>query len=511
MSDWETVIGLEVHVQLASETKIFCSCPVGWGGEPNTRVCPVCLGLPGVLPVFNEKVLELAIAAALSLGCSVGGVSAFARKNYYYPDLPKNFQISQFDRPIGRSGQLEFPTGEGVKKAGITRAHLEEDAGKLVHFAEQGFSGVDYNRTGVPLLEIVSEPDLRSPQEAYDYLKALKAVLRYAGVSECDMEKGSFRCDANVSIRPAGDPKLGVKVEIKNLNSFRGVERALAYEAERQRKALERGERIVQETRLYDAGSQQTFSMRTKEEAHDYRYFPEPDLVPLVLEKERVEAIRRSLPESPAALKKRFMGHEDGYGIDGYDAGVLTSEPEMAKYYEKTCALYKGRNYKMICNWITVELRALLNEENIPIEYSPVIPEQIAMLVEMIENNTISGKIGKVLLKSVFDLAKDFVKERLKEGEELRQEIQEAIRRNIMKQEDLSTLVKKKGFEQISNSSEIEAIVDRAIAAHPGPVAEFKAGKGKALGFLVGQVLKETEGKGNPRLINELLRKKLGA
>ncbi len=477
MSDWETVIGLEVHVQLASRTKIFCSCPVGWGGEPNTRVCPVCLGLPGVLPVFNGKVLELAIAAALSLGCSVGGVSTFARKNYYYPDLPKNFQISQFDRPIGRSGQLEFSTGEGVKKAGITRAHLEEDAGKLVHFADQGFSGVDYNRTGVPLLEIVSEPDLRSPQEAYDYLKALKSVLRYAGVSECDMEKGSFRCDANVSIRPAGDPKLGVKVEIKNLNSFRGVERALSYEVERQRKALEQGERIVQETRLYDAESQQTFSMRTKEEAHDYRYFPEPDLVPLVLDQVRVEAIRRSLPESPAARLARFR---KDYGLSEYDAGVLTAEKGLGDYYE--AAVRDQPNHKAVANWIMAELLGKLNAAGLEIDASPVSAARLAGLVRLIDAGTISGKMAKEVFAEMFA-----------EGR------------------DPAEIVREKGMAQISDAGALETIVDRAIAAHPGPVAEFKAGKGKALGFLVGQVLKETEGKGNPRLINELLRKKLGS
>jgi aspartyl-tRNA(Asn)/glutamyl-tRNA(Gln) amidotransferase subunit B len=475
MSAYETVIGLEVHVQLASRTKIFCSCPAGWGGDPNTRVCPVCLGLPGVLPVFNEKVLELAVAAALSLGCAVAGFSTFDRKNYYYPDLPKNFQISQFDRPIATGGGLEIAAGEVVKRIGITRAHLEEDAGKLTHCAEQGYSGVDYNRTGVPLLEIVSDPELRSPQEACDYLKALKAVLRYAGVSECDMEKGSFRCDANISIRPAGEATLGVKVEIKNMNSFRSVERALAYEAQRQRKAVGRGERIVQETRLFDAESQQTFSMRSKEEAHDYRYFPEPDLVPLVLEREWVESIRRGLPESPSVRRARF---QKDYGLSEYDAGVLTAEKSLSEYYE---AAARGRpNHKAVANWIMAELLGKLHAAGLEIDASPVSAVRLAALVGLIEDGAISGKMAKEVFAEMFSTGRD-----------------------------PAEIVKERGMAQISDAGELEAIVDRAIFAHPGPVAEFKAGKGKALAFLVGQVMKATAGKANPQIVNQILRRKL--
>ncbi len=506
--NYETVIGLEVHVHLKTASKVFCGCPVEWGGEPNTRVCPVCLGLPGTLPVLNEKAIELSVKAGLALSCTVSSFSKFDRKNYYYPDLPKNFQISQYDKPLSSDGFIDIRFDGKKKRVGVTRAHLEEDAGKLVHAEKAGWSGVDYNRTGIPLLEIVSEPDLRSPQEAYEYLKEIRKVLRYAEISDCDMEKGSFRCDANVSLRPPGAKKLGVKVEIKNMNSFRAVERALSYEMERQAKLLAKGEEIVQETRLYNADTQKTVSMRTKEEAHDYRYFPEPDLAPVVLAKEKVAEIRATLPELPAARADRFQKQ---YGLPEFDAGVLTAEKDLADYYEKVLKYYKGSNYKAVSNWITVELLALLNEDNIPIEYSPVVHEQMARIVEKLDSGEISGKMGKVLLKAAYDLCKYSVKERLSKAEEAREEIQEAIRKRAAQEASIEAIIKKEGLVQISDEGEIEGIVDRVIAAHPGPVEDFKGGKKQALGFLVGQVMKETQGKANPALVNQILASKLSS
>lgn len=473
--EFETIIGLEVHVQLKTRSKVFCGCPVDWGGEPNSRVCPVCLGLPGVLPVLNKKALEFTIRAGLALNCAVSDFSKFDRKNYYYPDLPKNFQISQYDMPLTRDGFIDIWLQGKKKRIGITRAHLEEDAGKLVHFEKEGFSGVDFNRTGVPLLEIVSEPDFRTPQEAYEYLKALRSILRYIEVSDCNMEKGSFRCDANVSLRPAGAEKLGVKTEVKNMNSFRGVERALSYEIERQEKLLSEGKSIIQETRLYDADSQKTFSMRSKEEAHDYRYFPEPDLVPVVVEKKWVENIRASLPELPAARLRRFRKQ---YRLPDYDAGVLTAEQDLADFYEKAAGLCS--NYKAISNWIMVELIGKLNEERVGIEDSPIAAEQIAGLIKLIDGGTISGKIAKSVFAEMFTGGKH--------PEEI---------------------VREKGLLQISDESELERIVEEVIVDNPGPVADYKSGKEQALSFLVGQVMKASRGKANPQLVNKIIRQKL--
>jgi len=472
---FETVIGLEVHVQLKSRTKIFCGCRAGSGGEPNTRVCQICLGFPGVLPVLNRKVLELAVRAGLALNCEVSEFSKFDRKNYFYPDLPKAYQISQFDLPLNGPGYLDLRFEGTTKRIGITRAHLEEDAGKLVHFENDGFSGVDYNRTGVPLLEIVSDPDLRSPREASEYLKTIRSIMRYIDVSDCDMEKGSFRCDANISLRPVGSEKLGVKVEIKNMNSFKGVERAIAYEVERQRAALDNGEDIIQETRLYNADSQKTFSMRSKEEAHDYRYFPDPDLTPIVLKKEWIEEIRSSLPELPDHRRDRFQKE---YGLPEYDARVLTAEKQLADYFEAAATL--NSQYKTLSNWIMVELLGKLNEVDLKIEDSPISPLQMAGLLSLIEKGAISGKIGKQVFAEMFNTGKA-----------------------------AEVIVKEKGLLQISDTGELDRIVEEVISNNPGPVNDYQGGKKQALGFLVGQIMKATRGKANPGLVNQLLRDKL--
>ena len=472
---YETVIGLEVHVQLKTRTKIFCGCPVGWGGEPNSRVCPVCLGLPGVLPVLNRQVLELAVRAGLALNCEVSAFSKFDRKNYFYPDLPKAYQISQFDRPLNGPGYIDIRLEGGMKRIGITRAHLEEDAGKLVHFEKERCSGVDYNRTGVPLLEIVSDPDLRAPREAAEYLKTIRAIMRYIEISDCDMEKGSFRCDANVSLRLPGSKKLGVKVEIKNMNSFKGVERALDYEVERQKGMLDRGETVIQETRLYNADLQKTFSMRSKEEAHDYRYFPDPDLVPIILDDEWIEEIRGSLPELPGPRSDRFQKQ---YSLPEYDARVLTTERPLADYFEAAAA--RASDHKVLSNWVMVELLGKLNEADLEIEESPVSPGQLAGLLSLIGEGTISGKIAKTVFAEMFAGGKD-----------------------------PEVIVEEKGLLQISDEGELDRIVDQVISENPSPVADVKGGKKQALGFLVGQVMKATRGKANPGLVNQLLREKL--
>ena len=488
---YETVIGLEVHVQLKSRTKIFCGCPAGSGGEPNTRVCQICLGFPGVLPVLNRKVLELAVRAGLALNCEVSEFSKFDRKNYFYPDLPKAYQISQFDLPLNGPGYLDLRLEGKTRRIGITRAHLEEDAGKLVHFENDGFSGVDYNRTGVPLLEIVSDPDLRSPREASEYLKAIRSILRYIDVSDCDMEKGSFRCDANISLRPVGSEKLGIKVEIKNMNSFKGVERAIAYEVERQWETLDSGEEIIQETRLYNADSQKTFSMRSKEEAHDYRYFPDPDLTPIILEKEWIEEIRDSLPELPGPRSERFQKE---YGLPEYDAEVLTAERLLADYFESVFQYYKGKDYKAISNWITAELMGLLNEDSIPIEKSPVKPKEIAGIVTAIEEGTISGKIGKEVLEIEYDRNKKSLQSDFGA---------------IIEGDRILAIIEERGLRQISDTGELDSIVAEVISNNPGPVNDYRNGKKQALGFLVGQIMKATRGKANPGLVNQLLRDKL--
>ena len=477
MTRYEAVIGIEIHVELETKTKIFCHTTTEFGGDPNTHVCPVCLGLPGVLPVLNRQVVAYAIKAGLALNCEIAEYSKFDRKNYYYPDLPKNYQISQYDLPICKNGHLEITTSQGKKRIGITRIHMEEDAGKLVHqgnITTSPYSLVDYNRTGVPLIEIVSEPDMRSAEEARAYAEKLRSIIQYAGVSDCRMEEGSLRCDVNVSVRPVGTEEFGTRTEIKNMNSFRSIQRATEYEIERQIEVLEDGGRIVLETRTWDENKGVTVSMRTKEEAQDYRYFPDPDLVPLVIDRGWVEEIRNSLPEMPEQRVARYVEN----GLTEYEAGVLTVSKETSDYFEeclKTCP-----NPKMVSNWIMGDLSRLLNSVNIEISDCKVRPEQLAAMLKMIEDGTISGKIAKTVFEEMFETGKD-----------------------------PEVVVKEKGLVQISDESAIAAVVDEVIAANPRSVEDFRNGKDKAIGFLVGQIMKATKGKANPQLVNKLLKDKL--
>jgi len=482
--EYEVVIGLEVHVELATASKIFCSCPTNFGAQPNTQVCPVCLGLPGTLPVLNQQVLALALRAALALECRIAEQTKFDRKNYFYPDLPKAYQISQFDMPLAEKGGVLIDTPEGEKRIGITRVHLEEDAGKLVHQSCDGQIGaavsslVDYNRTGVPLIEIVSEPDMRSAEEAYAYLTALKEILRYTRVSDCNMEEGSLRCDANISVRPKGWQEFGTKAELKNMNSFKHVRDALAYEARRQINLLKEGGSVIQETRLWDAEKGISHSMRSKEEAHDYRYFPEPDLPLIVLSPELIERQRQQIPELPRERRARFM---QVYGLNAYDAGVCTMSLELAEYFEAAVKAAKRATPKSICNWITVELLGKLNAEGKSITDAPVASRQIAMLSDLVESGEISGKIGKQVFAEIYVTGKD-----------------------------PDVIVKEKGLIQISDANMITKMVDEIIQANPGPVAEYRDGKTQTIGFLVGQVMKASNGRANPKLVNQILRERLG-
>jgi len=478
LARYEAVIGLEVHVELKTRSKIFCDSTTEFGGEPNTHVCPVCLGLPGVLPVVNKTVVEYAVRAALALNCRIAGFSKFDRKNYYYPDMPKNYQISQYDLPIAENGYLEIDTEEGPKRIGIARLHMEEDTGKLVHqgaITTTPYSLVDYNRAGVPLIEVVSEPDLRTPEEARRYMEKLRAVIHYTGVSDCKMEEGSLRCDANISVRRAGSRVFGTKTEIKNLNSFKALQRALAYEIERQIEVIEEGGRIVQETRTWDEGRGVTLPMRSKEQAHDYRYFPDPDLVPLVIDEEWVEDIRRSLPELPDAKRERYVRE---YALPAYDAGVLTSTKELADFFEACVRAYP--NPKIVGNWIMGDLLRLLNANNMEIDGCRIKPGQLASMLQLMDRGTISGKIAKTVFEEMFASGKD-----------------------------PDTIVKEKGLVQISDEGAIAAVVDGVIAGNPKTVEDYRAGKEKALGFLVGQVMKATKGKANPELVNRLLKERL--
>jgi len=481
MSDdkYQAVIGLEVHAELKTDTKIFCCCTTEFGGDPNTHVCPVCLGLPGVLPVLNKKVVDFAIKAGLALNCKIAEFSKFDRKNYYYPDLPKNYQVSQYDLPICTQGYLDIDVDGQQKRIGITRIHMEEDAGKLVHAGDtistSHYSLVDYNRTGVPLLEIVSEPDLRSPEEARAYMEHLKAILEYIEVSDCKMQEGSLRCDANISIMPKGSNVFGTRTEIKNLNSFRSLQRALEYEFLRQVDVLEEGEAVVQETRTWDDAKGITLSLRSKEEAHDYRYFPEPDLVPLVISREWVEEIRQQLPELPQARKERLTRD---YGLPDYDAGLITGSKGLADYFDACVLLYPEA--KTVSNWMMGELMRLLNAEDKEITQSLISPDMLAEMLKLLDQGTISGKIAKAVFEEMF-----------KTGKRAQQIVQE------------------KGLMQISDESALEKMVEEVIAANPGPVADFKAGKEKALGFLIGQVMKLSRGKANPGMVNKLLAEKL--
>ncbi len=474
--DYEVIIGLEVHAQLLTESKIFCSCTTTFGASPNTHTCPVCLGMPGVLPVLNRKVVEFALRLAVATNSTIAPYSQFARKNYFYPDLPKGYQISQYELPIAEHGWINIEVGGESKKIGITRIHMEEDAGKLVGDELKPVSYVDFNRTGVPLLEIVSEPDIRSSDEAVAYLKKLRDIVRYLEICDGNMEEGSFRCDANISLRPFGQKEFGTRTELKNMNSFRHVQRALDYEIRRQKSLLLEGQEIVQETRLWDESSGKTVGMRGKEEAHDYRYFPDPDLVPVRVDEDWIEAVRSSLPELPDEKRARFLSE---YGLPEYDVDVLISSKELANYFEECVRKYP--NPKKVSNWIMAELMRELNKDHRDITDCPVSPEDLAALLSMIEKGTISGKIAKTVFAEMYSTGKQPGK-----------------------------IVEEKGLVQVTDRSEISKIVDQVLAETPRQIEEYRAGKRKLLGFFVGQVMKKTQGKANPKLVNEILREKLG-
>ena len=474
--EFETVIGLEVHAQLKTNTKIFCGCPTSFGAEPNTNVCPVCLGMPGVLPVLNKRVVEYAMKMGLATNCRINQVNQFARKNYFYPDLPKGYQVSQFDLPIAEHGYVEIEVDGRERRIGLTRIHMEEDAGKLVHNEREPESYVDLNRAAVPLIEIVSEPDIRSPEEAAAYLRKLHSILRYLDICDGNMQEGSFRCDANISLRPVGQEEFGTRTELKNMNSFRNVQRALEYEERRQRDLLLDGEEVVQETLLWDPDRNVTVSMRGKEEAHDYRYFPDPDLVPVVISDEWIEEVRASLPELPAARKQRFL---DDLGLPPLDAEVLTSSRELADYFEAALAVFA--NPKKVANWIMTELmRELKGEDAVDVGACKVRPEQLGALLAMIDKGTISGKIAKTVFADMLETGKD-----------------------------AEVIVKEKNLVQMSDEGEIAAIVREILAANPAQVEQYKAGKTKVMGFFVGQLMKQTKGRANPQLANQLFKKEL--
>lgn len=491
---YEVIIGLEVHAQMLTDTKIFCGCSTKFGSEPNTQTCPVCIGMPGVLPVLNKKALEFTIKTGLAMNCKISPYSRFARKNYFYPDLPKGYQISQYELPICEHGYTEIVVDGNIKKIGITRIHMEEDAGKNIHEGAGSYSFVDLNRAGVPLMEIVSEPDIRSPGEAVEYMKKLRTILRYLGVCDGNMEQGSLRCDANVSIRPVGQNGFGVKAEIKNINSFRFVEKALDYEIRRQTKVLEDGGKIVQETRLWDSSTGTTQSMRSKEEAHDYRYFPEPDLVPIMVEEKWINDIKSSLPELPDIKRKRFV---EEYTLPEYDADLLVSEKSTSDWFEEAVKL--GGQPKAVANWIKGDLMKLLNEDNKSFEDCPLKPKQLVDMLKLIDNGAISGKIAKTVFEEMYKKTKptlDVTLPMLKVKMEMQEVTAEAI-------------IKEKGLIQISDSGEIEKAVDDVIAKNPKEVERYKAGEEKLVGFFVGQVMKLTKGKANPQMVNELLKKRL--
>ena len=473
---WEAVVGLEIHAQLATRSKIFSGAPTAAGAEPNRQACAIDLGLPGVLPVLNEEVLRMAVMFGLATNATIATRSVFARKNYFYPDLPKGYQISQYELPIVRRGEIRIELDDGsTKRIGITRAHLEEDAGKSVHDAYSGETGVDLNRAGVPLLEIVSEPDMRSASEAAAYMRAIHSVVRYLRICDGNMEEGSFRCDANVSVRPIGSSTLGTRTEIKNLNSFRFIERAITYEITRQIDILENDGTVLQETRHYDAVADETSAMRGKEEANDYRYFPDPDLLPVELNPEYIDRIRASLPELPAAKMQRFRSD---YGLAMEDARRLTLGPDLADYYEAV-AKASGQP-KLAANWITVDLSAAMNREGLDIARCPIEPGDLATIIASIVNGTLSGKMAKMVFEAVW------------QGEG-----------------DPISVIHKQGLSQISDSDAIDTLVDRVLEAHPEQVGQFRAGKKKLLGFFVGQVMRMTHGQANPQKVNQALRRKL--
>ncbi|WP_461210511.1 Asp-tRNA(Asn)/Glu-tRNA(Gln) amidotransferase subunit GatB [Desulfocurvus sp. DL9XJH121] len=475
MSSYEAVIGLEVHAQLKTKTKLFCACSTEFGAEPNSHTCPVCAGMPGALPVVNERAVEYATRMALATDCAVNLKNVFARKNYFYPDLPLGYQISQFELPIAEHGHMDIDAGQGVKRIGITRIHMEADAGKSIHSQADNLSFVDLNRASTPLIEIVSEPDMRSPEEAEAYLRALHEILLYLGICDGNMEEGSFRCDANVSIRPRGQAEFGTRTELKNMNSFRNVRRAIAYEIERQEDLLHDGEAVVQQTRLFDVNTGVTHAMRGKEEAHDYRYFPDPDLVPLVLEQAWVDSVRESLPELPAPRRARFI---EQYGLPEDAAAVLTADRALADYYEAAVAAYAEP--RKIANWMQTDMLRMLNDEGCAVADCGLAPKDFASLVRIVDQGLVNQKIGQNIFKELFAQGGD-----------------------------PEAHAKEQGLAQISDTSALEAAVDEIIAANPGEVEAFRGGKTKLMGFFVGQVMRATKGQANPKLVNEILAKKL--
>jgi aspartyl-tRNA(Asn)/glutamyl-tRNA(Gln) amidotransferase subunit B len=476
-SEWETVIGLEIHAQLATRSKIFSSSATAYGANPNAQANLVDLGYPGVLPVLNGTAVRYAVKFGLAIGAKIARHSVFARKNYFYPDLPKGYQISQYELPIVAGGSLEIVLDDGSKKrVGITRAHLEEDAGKSLHEALPGVTGIDLNRAGTPLVEIVSEPDLRSAKEAVAYMKKVHTLVRYLEICDGNMQEGSFRCDANVSVRKKGAEKLGTRAEIKNLNSFRFVEKAINYEIERQIDVLEGGGKVVQETRLYDPDKGETRSMRSKEEANDYRYFPDPDLLPVELDEAFIEGVRKDLPELPDQKAARFASQ---YGLSAYDAGVLTASKELAAFYEDVAAQV-GSDPKLTANWVTGDLAAALNQHNLEIGASKVSASALAGMLKRIVDNTISGKIAKEVFEAMWASGAE-----------------------------ADAIIAEKGLKQITDTSAIEKVIDEVMAKNPGQLADYRSGKDKLFGFFVGQVMKVTGGKANPAQVNELLKKKL--
>ncbi|WP_088831680.1 Asp-tRNA(Asn)/Glu-tRNA(Gln) amidotransferase subunit GatB [Paenibacillus tyrfis] len=468
---YETVIGLEVHVELHTNSKIFCGCSTAFGAPPNTHTCPICLGHPGVLPVLNKQAVEYAMKASMALNCQIATESKFDRKNYFYPDSPKAYQISQYDKPVGEHGWIEIEVNGETKRIGITRVHLEEDAGKLTHVDGGHASLVDFNRVGTPLIEIVSEPDLRSPEEARAYLEKLKAIMQYCDVSDVKMEEGSLRCDANISLRPYGQKEFGTKAELKNMNSFRGVQRGLEYEEWRQADVLDSGGKVVQETRRWDEVQGKTLTMRSKEQAHDYRYFPDPDLVALHIDDAWKARVRESIPELPDARKKRYVSE---YGLPSYDAEVITSSIKLADFFEESLNFTKDA--KAVANWIMGDLLGYLNANNLELQDVKVTGKGLGEMIGLMEKGTISSKIAKTVFKTMLETGKA-----------------------------PQTIVEEQGLVQISDEGAILAVVEQIVAGNPQSVADFKAGKEKAVGFLVGQVMKETKGKANPGLVNKLI------
>ncbi len=475
--EWETVIGLEIHAQLATKSKIFSAASTAFGAEPNTQACAIDLGMPGVLPVLNQEAVRMAVMFGLAIEAEIGEKSVFARKNYFYPDLPKGYQISQFELPVVGKGHVEIDLEDGeTKQIGVTRAHLEEDAGKSLHEDFQGASGIDLNRAGTPLLEIVSEPDMRSASEAIAYAKKIHSLVRYLEICDGNMQEGSFRMDVNVSLRPKGQEAFGTRAEIKNLNSFRFMDKAIAYEVERQADILESGGKVIQETRLYDTVKGETRSMRGKEEANDYRYFPDPDLLPLIVDTALKDRVRAQLPELPDEKRERFVVH---LGLSRYDAGVLTSSRELADYYEAMLA--EKVDAKLAANWVMGDLAALMNKEGLDITQSPVSAQQLAQLIARISDNTLSGTLAKKVFEYLWN----------GDGE------------------TVDAIIEAKGLKQISDSGALEQIIDGIMAANPQQVEQFRAGKDKLMGFFVGQAMKASKGQANPAQLNELLKKKL--